>query len=229
MTTRKEDVQLLTTVTSPWGMIPQLALCAKGIPFTVLIEDIKHKSALLLQSNPVLQQVPVLLHLGLPVCESFVIAEYVDEAFPSPHGNDLLPKDPYHRAVARFWADFCHKKVLISLFKAFHTAGEAHKAAVDETKEHFKTLEGALITIGKEPPYFGGVNVGFVDIILGPVVVWLPVLETLLNFDLELEKLPRMSAWMKAFRDSKLPGCLPAREKLMEAARIVRKRYVPNE
>ena len=111
----------------------------------------------------------------------------------------------------------------------FQKTGEAQKAAIDESKEHFNTLEGALATIGKESPYFGGVNVGFVDIILGPLAVWLPVFETVLGLDLEFDKLPRLSAWRKAFSESPLAECFPESEELVEFAQILRKRYVVEE
>jgi len=233
---------------NPYAMRVKLALAAKGVSYTCIPQELgpNNKSPLLLQSNPVHKKVPVLLHNHKPVCESLIICEYVDEAFPAASavvvGNkkvhDLLPKDPYLRATARFWADFGDKKVFDTLLKVVRVPREEFRAVIEEAKGYLQTLEdGAFHAAANASPFFGGAHVGFVDVVLGPLVVLLPAMDSLLRVDddedvdvLEVRKLPRLHAWLKAFGDLPFAATiLPTPTKLAEAFKGLRKRRFPNE
>ncbi|GMY12757.1 glutathione S-transferase U19-like [Fagus crenata] len=95
-------------------MRAKIALEEKGVKREDREEDLfGGKSELLLNSNPIHQKVPVLLHNGKPICESTIIVGYIDEVWPS--SEPLLPTCPYARAQAWFLADFIDKKVGVSL------------------------------------------------------------------------------------------------------------------
>ena len=47
--------------------------------------------------------VPTLVHDGVPIIESTLICEYIDETFPDP---PLIPKDPAERTRMRLWSKF---------------------------------------------------------------------------------------------------------------------------
>lgn len=94
---------------SPFAHRIELALKLKGIPYQVSQEDLNNKSSLLLKSNPVYEKISVLVHNKKPISESLVILQYIDETWQH---SPLLPQDPYHKALARFWATFIDDKVL---------------------------------------------------------------------------------------------------------------------
>ena len=88
-----------------------IALEEKGVNYEYTEQDLRNKSPLLLQMNPVYKKVPVLIHNGKPICESLIAVEYVDEVWNNK--SRLLSPHPYKRAQSRFWADFADKKVCV--------------------------------------------------------------------------------------------------------------------
>ena len=94
---------------SPFGVRVRIALAEKGVKYEYSEQDLREKSALLLQMNPVYKKIPVLVHRGKPVCESLIIVQYIDDVWRDK--APLLPSDPYERARSMFWADFIDKKV----------------------------------------------------------------------------------------------------------------------
>jgi len=81
----------------------RIALAEKGLAWEGHYVDIlkgeQHTPAYL-KLNPK-GVVPTLVHDGVPVCESAVICEYLDDAFPSP---SMRPADLINRALMRIWA-----------------------------------------------------------------------------------------------------------------------------
>lgn len=84
----------------------------KGIAYQYKEEDLNNpqRSQLVLEMNPVRKSVPILVHEGIPVCDSVAILEYIDEVWKDGFPL-LLPEDPYERATARFWTHFIDNKV----------------------------------------------------------------------------------------------------------------------
>ena len=106
-----DEIILLDSWPSMFGMRVRSALAEKGLKYEYREEDLRNKSSLLLEMNPVHKKIPVLIHNGKPICESTIIVQYIDEVWKDK--SPLLPTDPYQRAQARFWADYVDKKVCI--------------------------------------------------------------------------------------------------------------------
>nr|XP_033514111.1 glutathione S-transferase 3-like isoform X4 [Nicotiana tomentosiformis] len=94
-----DEVVLLDTYVSMFGMRVRIALAEKGIEYEYKEQDLFNKTPLLLQMNPIHKKIPVLIHNGKPICEVW------------KDKSPLMPSDPYKRAQARFWADYVGKKV----------------------------------------------------------------------------------------------------------------------
>ena len=109
-----DQVTLLNFWASSFAMRVRIALAEKGVKFEYREQDLRNKTALLLQMNPVHSKIPVLVHNGKPVCESLIIVQYMDEAWKNK--APLLPSDPYQGAQSRFNIEAdCPK--LIAYFK----------------------------------------------------------------------------------------------------------------
>ncbi|PHT96349.1 putative glutathione S-transferase parC [Capsicum chinense] len=126
--------------------------------------------------NPIHKKIPVLIHNGKPICESFIAVEYIDEVWKDK--APLLPSDPYERAQARFWADYIDKKLYVPARKIHSTKGDEQEAAKKESIEVLKVLEGVL----GDKTYFGGDNFGYLDIALIGFYCWFHTYETYGNF-----------------------------------------------
>lgn len=185
-----DEIVLLDTFVSVFGMRVRIALAEKGIKYEYKEQDLLNKSSLLLQMNPIHKKVPVLIHNGKPICETQIIIEYIDEVWKDK--SPLLPSDPYKRAQARFWTDYIGKKIYDGGMKIWASKVEEHEKANKEFIECLKVLEGEL----GEKPYFNGENFGVVDMAFIPYYSWFPFYKKVSNLNIEAE-CPKFVAWAK--------------------------------
>ncbi|CAI9087826.1 OLC1v1022002C1 [Oldenlandia corymbosa var. corymbosa] len=196
-------IKLLGLKASPNTNRVQIALNLKGIPYELSEEDLFNKSELLLASNPVYKRIPVLIHESNPISESLTIVEYIDEVWSTHHQSFILPVDPFDRSLARFWASYLDN-VWLPLIKKFRedppTEEEAKRGYLDKINEGFLLLEEAFVKCSKRKAFFGGDNIGYLDIALGPFWSWLPAVETLTETRLvDDTKTPNLCRWGPRF------------------------------
>ncbi|XP_057857520.1 glutathione S-transferase U20-like [Cryptomeria japonica] len=216
----REDVKLLTAWFSLYGMRVMIGLEEKGISYEYVEENLRNKSPMLLQMNPLHKKIPVLIHNGMPISEYLIILQYIDHAWNSPQ-TAFLPSHQYDRAIALFWTDFVEKKVCFHGLEIFRTKGEVQEAAKNEFLQNLAILEGEL----KGKKYFGGDRFGLVDIVFVPIISWFDAFESLGKFTIHLEDtFSNISTWKKrCFERESVKKALPPHEKVLAIATEIRK------
>ncbi|KAF3431382.1 hypothetical protein FNV43_RR26113 [Rhamnella rubrinervis] len=199
----RNEVKLLGAWGSPFVTRTEIALKLKNVNYAFLQENLAAKSELLLKSNPAQKKVPVLIHGDKPICESLIIVEYIDDVWSS--GPSILPSDPYDRATARFWAAYLDDKWLPTT-RAIDTvvlAGEgeeARQAQMDKVYEILVLMEEAFKKCSKGKPFFGGDQIGYLDIAFGSFLGWLRFREKVHEIKLiHPAKTPELVKWADRF------------------------------
>ncbi|OVA02242.1 Glutathione S-transferase [Macleaya cordata] len=215
-----EQVKLFGIWSSPYSCRVVWALKLKGINYEFVDEDLRNKSDLLLQYNPVHKKIPVLAHGGKPIAESMIIIEYIDETWPENH--PLLPKDPYERSVARFWTNFVDVKSS-ALRTCLFTAGEEQEKAIRETMEILRTIEEHARLGDENKKFFGGDTIGMTDLACGVLGHWLGVIEEVIEVKMiKAHTFPRLHAWIERFKEVPvIKDNLPNRDKPLLMSIIV--------
>lgn len=118
----------------PFAIRVRMVLEEKALPYTVFEEDLGNLSPELMRLHPE-GKVPLLLvggPNGVPIHESSVITEYLEDRFPTPQ---FLPSDPLVKAQVRLWT---------------HWSNELLKPDLDSFKYEWKDLtpdlQDALLT-----------------------------------------------------------------------------------
>ncbi|WKA13090.1 hypothetical protein VitviT2T_030423 [Vitis vinifera] len=214
-----DEIILLDFWPSMFGMKVRIALAEKGLKYEYRDEDLFNKGPLLLEMNPIHKKIPVLIHNGKPICESQIIVQYIDEVWKDK--SPLLPSDPYHRAQARFWADYIDKKIYNLGSKLIRSKKENLEIPKKEFIECLKLLEGELA----DKSYFGGVKLGLVDIALVPFCSSFYAYETFANFSIE-EECPKLNLWAKRCMEKEsVSSSLPHQQKVYDFILQVRRQF----
>lgn len=104
---------LITKRACPFAERTRIVLNHKELAVEIREIDIHDKPDWFAGLSP-LGKVPVLVHDGVPVAESTVINEYLEECFPR---RPLVPRDPARRARMRFWIQFDETRLVPAFYR----------------------------------------------------------------------------------------------------------------
>lgn len=178
---------LISHVLCPYVQRAVIVLKEKGVAFERRDIDLSNKPGWFLAVSP-LGKTPVLLVDGVPLFESAVICEYLDETL-SPR---LHSGSPLERAVDRGWMEF--GSALLNTMSAFYNAKDqaALAAQAGQVRARLEQVEAVL----GEGPYFAGQRFGMVDAVFGPVFRYFDVFEEVGDFRF-FDGLPKVAAWRR--------------------------------
>ena len=181
-------LKLISHKLCPYVQRAVIALTEKGMPFERIYIDLANKPEWFLKISP-LGKTPVLLVGDVPIFESAVILEYLEETAPMP----LHPVDPLVRAEHRAWIEF--GSAVLSDIAGFYAAPDeaTFKIKTAQLEQRFARLESRL----KAAPWFDGETFSLVDAVFGPVFRYFDVFDDIADFGILAGK-PKLVRWRKA-------------------------------
>jgi glutathione S-transferase len=181
-------LKLISHKLCPYVQRAVIALSEKGVAFERIDVDLAKKPDWFLAISP-LGKTPVLQVGEVPIFESAVILEYLEETQPKP----LHPADPLMRAEHRAWIEF-GSAVLNDIAGFYAAADEAtFKAKTSQLEQRFARLEARVAAA----PWFAGQNFSLVDAVFGPVFRYFDVFDGIGEFGI-LDDKPKLDRWRRS-------------------------------
>jgi glutathione S-transferase len=178
-------LKLISHTLCPYVQRAVIALTEKGVPFERIDIDLANKPDWFLKISP-LGKTPVLVVGEVPIFESAVILEYLEETQATP----LHPADPLVRAEHRSWIEFGSAVLndIAGLYSAPDQA--AFKAKALQLDARFGRLEMRIVAA----PWFDGAQFSLVDAVFAPVFRYFDVFDALGDFGILAAK-PKLARW----------------------------------
>jgi glutathione S-transferase len=132
----------------------KIQLLEKGVPFEEELNWAAKDEATLACSP--LGKVPFVRTPQGALCESQVIAEYVEDAYPQ---TPLMPADPFARAKVRELTTFVElhlELVARRLYPQAYFGGKLEQSVIDATRKELERNVAAFAKLAKWSPYIAG-------------------------------------------------------------------------
>ncbi|XP_076912601.1 glutathione S-transferase U16-like isoform X2 [Bidens hawaiensis] len=223
------EMKLLGAPGSVFVTRVKFALKLKCIEYEYIEEDLRNKSELLRTSSPIIQQVPVLFHANeQPMIESLAILEYLDEIQPYVH--PLLPSNPSDRAQCR--------NLAYTFDTQYHPWTKEFMITRDKRrKEELKKLliegslmlEEAFVKLSKGKTFFGGDDIGYLDVALGSFIGWFKFNGSVFGLNvIDEARTPRLTEWVKCMWSHEVArSIIPSHEIHMDFLNMLQSQLPP--
>jgi glutathione S-transferase len=181
-------LKLISHKLCPYVQRAVIALTEKGVPFERIDIDLANKPDWFLEMSP-LGKTPVLLVGDVPIFESAVILEYLEETQAGP----LHPADALARAEHRAWIEF--GSAVLNDIAGFYAARDeaTFKVKTAQLEQKFARLEARL----EASPWFDDQNFSLVDAVFGPVFRYFDAFDEIADFGILAGK-PKLARWRTA-------------------------------
>ncbi len=184
-------LKLISHKLCPYVQRAVIALTEKGVGFERIDIDLANKPDWFLAISP-LGRTPLLVVGDVPIFESAVILEYLEETEPKP----LHPADPLRRAEHRGWIEF-GSAVLNDIAGLYGAPSDvAFQAKTAQLEQRFARLEAHVVAA----PWFDGDNFSLVDAVFGPVFRYFDVFDEIGDFGILAGK-PKLARWRKSLSE----------------------------
>ncbi len=184
-------LKLISHDLCPYVQRAVISLTEKDVKFKRIDIDLANKPDWFLAISP-LGKTPVLLVDDVPIFESSVILEYLEETQPNP----LHLGEPLERARHRAWMEFA--SATLNDIAGFYSAldEQAFVARTAVLRGKFERLEGEL----GAGPYFAGDRFSLVDAAFGPVFRYFDTFDRIGDFGI-LTQLSKVGRWRLALAE----------------------------
>jgi glutathione S-transferase len=189
------DLELFSTQLCPFAHRVRLVLAEKDIAYRLTEIDLGNKPPAFLKVSPY-GKVPALRHGDKHICESAIINEYLDEAFPE---RPLMPRDPALRAHVRFWIEFANSRLFSTTASLLYGQYRQNRApALEQIAAALRFMETEALA--KRPgggPYWLGPILSLADLTFYPWFEQFVALERFRDVRMPPD-LPRLAEWREA-------------------------------
>ena len=193
-----DRIELITAEVCPYAQRTHMALIEKGLDFERREVDLKNKPAWFEEVSPY-SKVPVVKIGEKVVWESAIINEFIDESFPD---RPMMPGDPYMRAQARIWIDFCNSRFAWACYDlVFAQDKDEQDRLRTKLEDDLRRMEfDGMAKLSPEGPFWLGSEISLVDLTYYPFFERFPAVSHHRGAHIPDECL-RIVRWLEVMRE----------------------------